>query len=217
MIDDRLVADHRDRALSPDHPVLRGSAQNPDVFFQNREAVNSFYDWAPFVVESVMDCFAALTGRHYKLFEYHGAPDAERVIVVMGSAIETVAATVDALGPEARVGVLGVHLFRPFSARHFLAALPDTVRQIAVLDRTKEPGAAGEPLFQDVMTTLAEVRFGPQETAPPVQPDLVIGGRYGWSKEFSPAMAKAVFDELARRHPRPRFTVGIVDDVTRCR
>ncbi len=215
MIDDRLVGAHRDRALSPDHPVLRGSAQNPDVFFQNREAVNPYYDGAPALVEQAMQHFAALTGRHYTLFEYHGAPDAERVIVVMGSAFETVAATVDALGPDAKVGVLGVHLYRPFSARHFLAALPSTVRQIAVLDRTKEPGALGEPLFQDVMTVLAEVRFGPQDSAPAVSPELVIGGRYGLgSKEFTPAMAKAVFDELAKNQPRPRFTVGIVDDVT---
>ena len=215
MINDRLVGAHRDRALSPDHPVLRGSAQNPDVFFQNREAANTYYDWAPYVVEKAMDRFAELTGRRYGLFEYHGAPDAERVIVVMGSAFETVAATVDALGPDARVGVLGVHLYRPFSARHFLAALPSTVRQIAVLDRTKEPGAIGEPLFQDVMTALAEVRFGPQDAAPPVSPELVIGGRYGLgSKEFSPSMASAVFDELSKVRPRPRFTVGIVDDVT---
>ncbi len=215
MIDDRLVTAHRDRALSPDHPVLRGSAQNPDVFFQNREAVNTYYDLAPLLVEKAMARFADLTGRQYKLFEYHGAPDAERVIVVMGSALETVAATVDALGPDAKVGVLGVHLYRPFSARHFLAALPSTVRQIAVLDRTKEPGAVGEPLFQDVMTVLAEVRFGPQDAAPAVLPELVIGGRYGLgSKEFTPAMAKAVFDELAKNAPRSRFTVGIVDDVT---
>jgi len=215
MIDDHLVGAHRDRALSPDHPVLRGSAQNPDVFFQNREAANIFYDRAPTVVANAMQRFGELTGRRYKLFEYHGAPDAERVIVVMGSALETVAATVDALGPDAKVGVLGVHLYRPFSARHFLAALPSTVRQIAVLDRTKEPGAVGEPLFQDVMTVLAEVRFGPQDSAPAVSPDLVIGGRYGLgSKEFTPAMAKAVFDELAKNQPRPRFTVGIVDDVT---
>jgi pyruvate-ferredoxin/flavodoxin oxidoreductase len=215
LIDDTQVAAHRARALSPDHPVLRGSAQNPDVFFQNREAINTYYDRTPDVVQQAMDQFAALTGRQYKLFEYHGAPDAERVIVVMGSAMDTLTATVDALGPDAHVGVLGVHLFRPFSARHFLAALPPTVRQIAVLDRTKEPGAIGEPLFQDVMTALAEIRFGPQDIAPPVQPELVIGGRYGLgSKEFSPAMARAVFDELAKLKPRPRFTVGIVDDVT---
>ncbi|MGC4084320.1 MAG: pyruvate:ferredoxin (flavodoxin) oxidoreductase [Vicinamibacterales bacterium] len=215
LIDDTLVAAHRARALSPDHPVLRGSAQNPDVFFQNREAVNTYYDRAPAIVERAMQRFADLTGRQYHLFDYHGAPDAERVIVVMGSAFETVAATVDALGPDARVGVVGVHLYRPFSARHFLAALPPTVRRIAVLDRTKEPGAVGEPLFQDVMTALAEVRFGTDDTAPRVAPELVIGGRYGLgSKEFSPAMAKAVFDELASIKPRARFTVGIVDDVT---
>ncbi len=215
MVDDRFVTAHRNRALSPDHPVLRGSAQNPDVFFQNREAVNSYYDAVPAIVESAMDRFAALTGRQYRLFEYHGAPDAERVVIVMGSAFETVAATVDALGPDAKVGVLGVHLYRPFSARHFIEALPQSVRQIAVLDRTKEPGAVGEPLYQDVMTALAEVRFGSQDCAPQVSPELVIGGRYGLgSKEFTPAMAKAVFDELARSTPKQRFTVGIVDDVT---
>ena len=215
MIDDQLVRAHRGRALSPDHPVLRGSAQNPDVFFQNREAGNPYYDATPEIVERTMARLGALTGRRYRLFEYHGAADAERVVVVMGSAFETVAATVDALGPAEKVGVLGVHLYRPFSARHFLAALPSTVRQIAVLDRTKEPGAPGEPLFQDIVTALAEVRFGPQDFAPQVEPELVIGGRYGLgSKEFSPAMAKAVFDELAKVRPRSRFTVGIVDDVT---
>ena len=218
MIDDRFVDGHRGRALSPDHPVIRGSAQNPDVFFQNREAINGFYDLTPAVVERAMDRFAELTGRQYSLFEYRGSPDAERVIVVMGSAIETVAATVAAMGPEARVGVLGIHLFRPFSVRHFIDALPTTVRRIAVLDRTKEPGAIGEPLFQDVVTALAEHGMVHSTDAAPrirVQPDLVIGGRYGLgSKEFSPAMAKAVFDELGRQQPRRRFTVGIVDDVT---
>jgi pyruvate-ferredoxin/flavodoxin oxidoreductase len=225
MIDDRLIDEHRARALSPDHPVLRGSAQNPDVFFQNREAINGFYDRTPAIVERAMNRFADLTGRRYRLFEYHGAPDAERVVIVMGSAIETVAATVDAMGGSAKVGVLGVHLFRPFSVEHFLAALPPTVRKIAVLDRTKEPGAIGEPLFQDVVTALAEqhlrgirqaggVRLQPAIDQRPGFP-LVIGGRYGLgSKEFSPAMAKAVFDELLRPDPRSRFTVGIVDDVT---
>jgi pyruvate-ferredoxin/flavodoxin oxidoreductase len=216
LIDDTLVQAHRARALSPDHPVLRGSAQNPDVFFQNREAINPFYDAAAGIVQSVMDRFADLTGRRYRLFEYHGAPDAERVIVVIGSAFETVAATVDALGPEAKTGVLGVRLFRPFSVGHFLQALPPTATRIAVLDRTKEPGAIGEPLFQDVATALAEARFQDGARQPRAVADaLVIGGRYGLgSKEFSPAMAKAVFDELARRSPQRRFTVGIVDDVT---
>jgi pyruvate-ferredoxin/flavodoxin oxidoreductase len=228
MIDDRFVAAHRARALSPDHPVLRGSAQNPDVFFQNREAINSFYERTPHVVQNAMDRFAALTGRPYHAFEYHGAPDAERVIVVMGSAFETVAATVDALGPAARVGVIGVRLFRPFSIELFQQALPGTAKRIAVLDRTKEPGAIGEPLFQDVVTALqevqslravrplGEVRLKPDATTvPDATTATVIGGRYGLgSKEFSPAMAKAVFDELAAPVPKRRFTVGIVDDVT---
>jgi pyruvate-ferredoxin/flavodoxin oxidoreductase len=206
MIDDRLVAEHRARALSPDRPAVRGTAQNPDVFFQNREAINRYYDDAPAIVQRVMDRFAALTGRAYRLFEYTGAPDAERVIVIMGSGAETVKATVRALGAAAKVGVLAVKLMRPFSVADFVAALPPTVRSVAVLDRTKEPGAIGEPLFQDVVTALAE-------SGRPMP--RVVGGRYGLgSKEFSPAMAKAVFDELASPVPKPRFTVGIVDDVT---
>ncbi len=207
MIDEALVAAHRGRALTPDRPVVRGTAQNPDVFFQNREAVNRFYLDTPAAVQAAMDRFGRLTGRTHRLFEYHGAPDAERVVVIMGSGAETVRATVDALGAAAKVGVLVVKLFRPFSAADFAAALPTTVRAIAVLDRTKEPGALGEPLYQDVVTALAE-------TMPTARP-RVIGGRYGLgSKEFSPAMAKAVFDELASAAPRRQFTVGIVDDVT---
>ncbi len=208
MVDDSLVAAHRARALTPDRPVVRGTAQNPDVFFQNREAVNGFYLNTPAAVQRAMDRFARLTGRAHRLFEYHGAPDAERVIVMMGSGAETAQATVDALGAAAKVGILTVKLFRPFSIADFVAALPSTVRAIAVLDRTKEPGAIGEPLYQDVVTALAQQRGG----AFP----LVIGGRYGLgSKEFSPAMVKAVFDELAKPDPRREFTVGIVDDVTR--
>ncbi len=210
LVPDALVAAHRARGLSPDRPVLRGSAQNPDVFFQGREAVNGYYDAAPAIVQQTMDRFAALTGRTYKLFEFHGSPDAERVVVVMGSGAETVAATVDALGPSARVGALVVKLYRPFSAEAFVGALPQSVRSIAVLDRTKEPGALGEPLYQDVVTALREV---PLESG--VDGVRVIGGRYGLgSKEFSPAMVKAVFDELARPAPKRHFTVGIVDDVT---
>ena len=206
MIDERCVEATRARGLSPDRPVLRGSAQNPDVFFQNREAVNRFYTATPEIVQRAMDHFAALTGRAHSLFEYTGSPDAESVIVIMGSGTETVAATVDALGGPAKVGVLTVKLYRPFSVAHFIAALPPTVRTIAVLDRTKEPGAIGEPLYQDVVTALHEGS---------VSNVRVIGGRYGLgSKEFTPAMVKAVFDELNRETPRRHFTVGIVDDVT---
>ncbi|HXI28461.1 MAG TPA: pyruvate:ferredoxin (flavodoxin) oxidoreductase, partial [Vicinamibacterales bacterium] len=206
LVDDTSVRLQRSRALTPDRPVVRGTAQNPDVFFQNREAANRYYLGAPEVVRQVMDRFAALTGRAHRLFEYEGAPDAERVIVVMGSASATVRATVARLGPAARVGVLTVKLYRPFSVPDFVSALPTTVRAIAVLDRTKEPGAIGEPLYQDVVTALSEARFAV---------DRIIGGRYGLgSKEFTPAMAKAVFDELATPAPKRHFTVGIVDDVT---
>ncbi len=213
MIDDRLVAQHRSRALTPDHPVVRGTAQNPDVFFQNREAVNSHYAEAPAIVRRAMKRFGALTGREYELFRYYGAADAERVIVIMGSGSETVEAVVDALGPGAKAGVVNVKLYRPFSVPDFVAALPSTVRSIGVLDRTKEPGAIGEPLYQDVVTAIAEA-LGDGK-APFASAPRMIGGRYGLgSKEFSPAMVKAVFDELAKASPKRHFTVGIVDDVT---
>ena len=213
MIDDRLVEAHRKRALTPDRPVIRGTAQNPDVFFQNREAPNAYYSAAPGIVRHAMERFAALTGRAYQLFEYHGAPDGQRVIVMMGSGSEAAEAVVDALGPRAQVGVLTVKLFRPFSVRDFVAALPSTVRAIAVLDRTKEPGAIGEPLYQDVVTAIAEALA--DGVAPFAAFPIIIGGRYGLgSKEFTPAMAKAVFDELNRPAPTREFTVGIVDDVT---
>jgi len=206
LVDALKVQAHRARALTPEHPVVRGTAQNPDVFFQNREAVNRFYDLTPEIVQRTMQRFAFATGRAYRLFEYYGAPDAERVVVIMGSGASTVRATIDALGRDQKLGVVVVKLYRPFSVDDFVAALPRTVKRIAVLDRTKEPGAIGEPLFQDVVTALAEADR---------RPDLVIGGRYGLgSKEFSPAMVKAVFDELARPQPKRRFTVGIVDDVT---
>ena len=207
MIDERLVEAVRARGLSPDRPVVRGTAQNPDVFFQNREAANRFYFGTPAIVQSAMDRFAALTGRAHSLFEYRGSPDAQAVMIIMGSGAETAAATVAALGSSAKVGVLTVKLYRPFSVDHFLAALPATVRSVAVLDRTKEPGAIGEPLYQDVVTALHE-----GGRAADIR---VIGGRYGLgSKEFTPAMVKAVFDELAAPSPRRHFTVGIVDDVT---
>jgi len=210
MIDPSWIDAHRRRALTPDQPFIRGTAQNPDVFFQAREAVNPFYLACPRIVQNAMDRFAELTGRGYKLYEYHGAPDAERVLVLMGSGADTARATVDWLNAHGeKAGLLEVRLYRPFDAEAFLAALPSTVRRIAALDRTKEPGSLGEPLFLDTVAALAgdEGRFK--------QAPLVIGGRYGLSsKEFTPAMVKAVFDELAKDQPKRRFTVGIVDDVT---
>ena len=206
MLDMNLVQAHRARALSPDRPVLRGTAQNPDVYFQARETVNPYYQACPAIVQKYMDKLAALTGRNYHIFDYVGAPDAERVIVVMGSGAETAGETAQFLNDQGeKVGVLIVHLYRPFSVEHFAQALPTTVKHIAVLDRCKEPGSAGEPLYQDVLTALAETG----RTA------RVIGGRYGLaSKEFTPAMVKAVFDELAKPEPKTHFTVGINDDVT---
>ncbi|HKN81500.1 MAG TPA: pyruvate:ferredoxin (flavodoxin) oxidoreductase, partial [Actinomycetota bacterium] len=212
LVDDHLVRAHRERALSPDHPVLRGTAQNPDVFFQAREASNPFHAIVPQVVQGTMDRFAKLTGRAYHLIDYHGVPDADRVMVLMGSGVGAVEETVDALVARGeKVGVVNVRLFRPFPVEAFAGALPRSVRAIAVLDRTKEPGAPGEPLYQDVVTVLAErVSTG----VLPVMP-RVIGGRYGLSsKEFDPPMAKAVFDELAKDRAKNHFTVGIVDDVT---
>jgi pyruvate-ferredoxin/flavodoxin oxidoreductase len=208
LIDDEQVRAHRGRALSPDHPVLRGTAQNPDVYFQCREAVNPFYLACPTLVQNAMDHLADLTGRHYHLFDYEGAADAERVVVLMGSACETASETVDHLTRQGeKVGVLKVRLFRPFSAEHFLAALPPTVRTLVVLDRTKEPGSAGEPLYLDVLAALNESRGA-------LRP-RVIGGRYGLgSKEFTPAMVKAALDEAKKDRPRTHFTVGIRDDVT---
>jgi len=214
MIDDDLVRAHRSRALSPDRPVLRGSAQNPDVFFQCREAVNPYYLACPGVVQETMDRFAALTGRKYGLFDYVGAPDAERVIVIMGSGAEAVHETVEHLVARGeKVGLVKVRLFRPFSVSHFLAALPATVRVVAALDRTKEPGALGEPLYQDVVTAVSEGVAGglwPRERTP-----LIVGGRYGLSsKEFTPAMIAGVLAEMAKEAPKNHFTVGIRDDVT---
>ncbi len=220
MIDDELVRAHRARGLSPDRPVMRGTAQNPDVYFQARETVNPYYKVTPAIVQNAMDKFADLTGRQYHLFDYVGAPDAERVIVMMGSGAEAAQETVEYLNERgAKLGLLKVRLYRPFSVEHFVAALPKTARSIAVLDRTKEPGSAGEPLYVDVVTALAEALAGGALSAMP----RVIGGRYGLSsKEFTPAMVKAVFDELARPQPNPangggarnHFTVGIVDDVS---
>ena len=212
MIDDDLVFAHRRRALDPDHPVVRGVAQNPDVYFQGRETVNPFYAAVPGLLQAAMDRFAARTGRHYRLFDYFGAPDAERVLVLMGSGVETVRETIDYLNARGqKLGVVQVHLFRPFSPAHLLQAVPATATAIGVLDRTKEPGAAGEPLYQDVVTAFAEgVAAGTRPAMP-----RIVGGRYGLaSKEFTPAMVKAVFDNLACAAPKNHFTVGIDDDVS---
>ncbi|MGB3954519.1 MAG: pyruvate:ferredoxin (flavodoxin) oxidoreductase [Brooklawnia sp.] len=212
MVPDRLVLEHRERALSPAHPFIRGTAQNPDVYFQGRESANPFYLATPGIVQEQMDRFAALTGRHYHLVDYIGDPDAERMVIVMGSGAEVVEQAVRHLRTSGeKVGMLIVRLYRPFPVAALLAAIPASVRKIAVLDRTKEPGSGGEPLFLDVTAALAEaVSLGQREHLP-----RIIGGRYGLSsKDFTPAMAVAVFDELAKAAPRPRFTVGIKDDVT---
>jgi pyruvate-ferredoxin/flavodoxin oxidoreductase len=207
MIDDERVLEHRARALSPDHPVIRGTAQNPDVYFQARETVNPFYAACPQIVQRAMDQFAELTGRRYGLFEYHGAIDAERVIVLMGSGCEAVHETVDFLNAQnEKVGVLKVRLYRPFDAGSFVKMLPANARRIAVLDRTKEPGAGGEPLYLDCVNALHE--RGRTEVQ-------VVGGRYGLSsKEFTPAMINAVFDNLAEPSPKNHFTIGIDDDLS---
>ncbi len=215
MIDDRLVRAHRARALTPDHPVLRGSAQNPDVFFQAREAANTFYLELPDSVQSAMDRLAELTGRPYRLFDYVGHPEAERVVVLMGSGVGAVEEAVEALVARGeRVGAVKVRLYRPFSPEALVAAIPPTTTRVAVLDRTKEPGAPGEPLYQDVVTSLAEEVAAGRTRFLGGMPH-VIGGRYGLSsKEFTPAMAAAVFTELEADEPKNHFTVGIVDDVT---
>ncbi|MFL6196018.1 MAG: pyruvate:ferredoxin (flavodoxin) oxidoreductase, partial [Thermoanaerobaculia bacterium] len=212
MIPEDRVRAHRERALDPDRPVVRGTAQNPDAFFQAREACNGFYLSCPRIVQAAMDRFAAITGRQYHLFDYTGHPEAERVIVIMGSGAETVEETVDWLIPRGeRVGVLRVRLFHPFSIPAFLAALPPTVKTLGVLDRTKEPGAVGDPLYLEVLAALREAR----DEGIHVPDPRIIAGRYGLSsKEFNPAMVKAVFDELARERPKNHFTVGITDDVT---
>ncbi|MGZ5440871.1 MAG: pyruvate:ferredoxin (flavodoxin) oxidoreductase [Thermoanaerobaculia bacterium] len=210
---EELVRGHQDRALTPDRPVLRGSAQNPDAFFQAREASNPFYDACPASVADAMAELAKRTGRKYGLFDYFGHPEAERVLVLMGSGVETVRETVDYLISKGeKVGVIAVRLYRPFSVEHFIGTLPASVKSIAVLDRTKEPGAIGDPLYLDVIAALREAED--LERLPFAMP-RVIAGRYGLSsKEFSPAMVKAVFDELDAQRPRRRFTVGIIDDVT---
>ena len=213
LIDAKFVRQHRDRALSPDRPMLRGTAQNPDVFFQAREAINPFYRACPTIVQDLMDRFARRTGRAYRLFDYVGDPGAERVIILMGSSAGAAEETIERLIARGeKVGLLKVRLFRPFDSAAFAAALPGTTRAIAVLDRTKEPGASGEPLYLDVVTALSEAwAAGTIDGRWP----RIIGGRYGLSsKEFTPAMVKAVLDELRKETPKNHFTVGIHDDVT---
>ena len=214
LLDERLVLAHRERALSSDRPILRGTAQNPDVFFQAREACNPYYLACPSIVQGVMDRFAQQTGRSYHLFDYVGAPDADRVIILMGSgagAAEEAIAHLNAQGEK--LGILKVHLYRPFAADAFLAALPKTVRSIAVLDRTKEPGSLGEPLYQDIITVFSEAHA--EGTSPFAQQPRILGGRYGLSsKEFTPAMVKGIFDEMKTPQPKNHFTIGINDDVT---
>ena len=214
MVSEDLVSAQRKRALTPDAPVLRGTAQNPDCFFQAREACNPYYDACAGKVQEAMDAFAKLTGRAYRLFDYVGHPEAERVIIIMGSGADVTHETVEyLLGKGEKVGVLKVRLYRPFDASAFIGALPKSVKAIAVLDRTKEPGSVGEPLFQDVVTVLRNARE--DGTSPFAVEPKVVGGRYGLaSKEFTPAMVKGVFDELAKAKPKRDFTVGIVDDVT---
>jgi len=206
LVAEDLVLEHRRRGLSPERPVVRGTAQNPDVFFQSREASNAFYARVPDIVAETMEAFSKLTGRRYRLFDYFGDPEAERVLVIMGSGVDTARETVEALCKSGeRVGVVEVHLYRPFDAARLLSVLPTSARAVAVLDRTKEPGATGEPLYMDVALAMAEAG----RTA------RVIGGRYGLgSKELTPAMLKAALDELAREAPKRRFTLGIDDDVT---
>lgn len=214
LLDENSIEEHRRRGLSPDRPQMRGTAQNPDVFFQAREAINSYYDQLPAIVQETMDQFAARSGRAYKLFEYYGDPQAERVIVLMGSGVGAVEEVVDKLTSEGqKVGLVRVRLYRPFDVAAFCSALPASVRKIAVLDRVKEPGAVGEPLYQDVIAALYESRARGQLDAK--LNAQVIGGRYGLaSKEFTPAMVLAIFSELDKQTPQRGFSVGIVDDVT---
>jgi pyruvate-ferredoxin/flavodoxin oxidoreductase len=214
MINDGLVLEHRARALSPDRPVLRGTAQNPDVFFQARETVNPYYTACPNITQNAMDAFARMTGRPYHLFDYHGAPDAERVIVLMGSGAEAAHETVDFLLERGeKVGIVKVRLYRPFDVKSFIEAIPPSTRAIAVLDRTKEPGSGGEPLYLDCVHALHEglsEGWGKVKRMP-----VIVGGRYGLSsKEFTPAMVKALFDNLKQERPKNHFTIGINDDVT---
>lgn len=212
MIDEKDIIAHRQRGLSPERPMVRGTAQNPDVYFQGRETVNPFYARTPEIVQSAMNHFAALTGRQYRLFDYYGAEDAERVIILMGSGAQTAIETCKHLQLKGeKIGVVQIRLFRPFSMQHLLAAIPASVKKIAVLDRCKEPGAAGEPLYQDVITALVEG----QSQGLWAQLPQVVGGRYGLSsKEFTPGMVKGIFEELKKAQPKNHFTIGINDDVS---
>lgn len=214
MIDENLVAEHRNRGLNPENPVLRGTAQNPDVYFQARETVNPYYAKCPEILETILKKFKEVTGREYKLYEYYGAPDAERLIVIMGSGVEASLETVDyLLAKGEKVGVLNVRLYRPFVNEKLLAAIPSTVKKIAVLDRTKEPGSAGDPLYLDIIQAF----YGDNMSDKPkfAKMPKVVGGRYGLSsKEFTPSMVKAVYDNLNSSSPKDKFTVGINDDLS---
>ncbi|MBT3252836.1 MAG: pyruvate:ferredoxin (flavodoxin) oxidoreductase [Candidatus Marinimicrobia bacterium] len=214
MIDDEWVIAHRNRGMNPNRPVLRGTAQNPDVYFQGRETVNPYYEAAPEMVQKTMDRFAKITGRQYHLFDYVGPEDADRVIIIMGSGAETVEETINHMNTNGeKVGMLKVRLFRPFSIKHFITALPASVKKIAVLDRTKEPGGAGEPMYQDVVTAFAEAAI--EDYFQFEKPPVIVGGRYGLSsKEFTPAMIKVIYDELSSDKPKNHFTIGINDDVS---
>ncbi len=214
MMNEKLILEHRKRALSSDNPFIRGTAQNPDVYFQGRETVNKYYFACPDIVQKQMDKFASITGRQYKLFDYYGHPEADRVIIIMGSGAEAVQETVDYMNAHGeKTGMIKVRLYRPFSIEHFISALPKTVSKIAVLDRTKEPGSAGEPLYLDIVNAITET-YSDGKLALNVFPKI-IGGRYGLSsKEFAPSMVKAVYDELKKDKPMRHFTIGIKDDVT---
>ena len=205
LIDEEAIINHRKRALNPEEPFMRGSSQNPDVYFQGREASNKYYNAVPEIVKDCFKKFGDLTGRKYNLFEYYGAPDAERIIVIIGSGVQAVKETIDALKGE-KIGVLQVRLYRPFFAKDFINVIPQTVKKIAVLDRTKEPGSLGEPLYLDVVSALNEYDRNNIK---------IIGGRYGLSsKEFTPTMVNGIFNELKKDEPKNHFTVGIIDDVT---
>lgn len=214
MIEEEFVIAHRKNGLSPDHPCISGTSQNPDVYFQGRETVNPFYLKTPAIVEKYMEKYRKLTGREYKLFQYEGAPDAEKIIIVMGSAAETTHETVDYMVAEGqKVGLIKVRLYRPFSVEHLAMALPKTVKKIAVLDRTKEPGSLGEPLYLDVVAAINEMLANGK--APFKEKPVIVGGRYGLSsKEFTPGMVRAIFDNLDKKEPKNHFTIGINDDVT---
>jgi len=214
MMDEKLILEHRKRALSSDNPFIRGTAQNPDVYFQGRETVNKYYNLCPEIVQKQMDKFAKLTGRQYNLFDYYGHPEADRVIIIMGSGAEAVQETVDYMNAHGeKIGMIKVRLYRPFSIEHFMNALPKSVSKIAVLDRTKEPGAAGEPLYLDIVNAISESYSDGKLTLNTFP--KIIGGRYGLSsKEFTPSMVKSVYDELNKDKPKNHFTIGIKDDVT---